>query len=682
MRSVGVRLHPLLLCLMVLSCLGAMSAMAQSAPGVRRALLIGVNDYRAVPALQGSINDIETMREILVSRWGFAPASIRVVRDAQGTRRGILSAFQQLVAQSQPDDIVYVHYSGHGSQVQDLNGDEPDGLDETIVPQDGRSEGVPDITDDELDAIFARLQARTALIVLDSCHSGTATRAVDIRTRSVPRDSRTELYQTSAVATRAIVPRMQARFVVMSGAADNQEALDGPIDGRYHGFFTYALSRSLSGSTAAASPRSVFSGVERELRRIQSQFGRASMPEPQLEAPAALLDQPLLASGATPGTNGSRLASLQVQPAGAGRVVLINGAVLGAAVGSTWAIYPPGETVFAPGRALALASVTQTAGKDAGATVQSNVAVPMGARAVLSLSAPAMRRIGVRVSRSALQWRREIENLLTRAVPGAEIVADNESARYLIDVDGSGLKLLTADGLQVLSSFDLGAGAPDALRLISQSKQAADLLSIDNPAAQLRIEARVVAAVHAASRDIVLVADTGPARLHVRQPGEPRSPQNSLQLELVTNMDAYVTIVDVGPDGAVNLLFPNDYQSADFQPQGRVRANEAITVPDSLAAGNRAGFYWDYGPPAGMDTVRIFASTDAGTANAIRQRIRSMQGAATQSRAVPAAAAQSFGGLRADLQQTAARGISVVQDTGSSALADWTAVTLTVAIGN
>jgi hypothetical protein len=659
---VGARLRPLLLCLVGLSWLGVPHAVADDAAGVRRALLIGVNDYRAVPALQGSINDIETMREILVTRWGFAPANISVVRDAQGTRNGILDALRRFVAQARAGDTVYVHYSGHGSQVQDLNGDEPDGLDETLVPQDGRSAGVPDITDDELDAIFARLQARSALIVLDSCHSGTATRALDIRTRSVPRDTRTELYQSGTVATRAIVPRMQMRYVVMSGAADNQEALDGPIDGRYHGFFTYALSRSLANSPAAASTRSVFSGVERELRRIQSQFGRASMPEPQLEAPPALLDQPLLVAGATPDDQATRLASLQVQPVGPGSVLLVNGALLGAVIGSSWAIYPPGETAFAPGRALGIARVTQIAGRDAAATINAGVAVPANARAVLSLQAPAVQRIGVRVGRSALRWRQEIESLLTRTVPNAQIVADDESARYLIDADSSGLKLLTADGLQVLSAFDLMSGAPDALRLMSQSKHAADLLSIDNPAAQLRIDARIVGARGPMTRDIVLVADTRPAQLHIRRPGESRSPQNSLQIELVTNKDAYVTIVDVAPDGAVNLLFPNDYQSPSFQPQGRVRANEVVTIPDSLAPGNRAGFYWDYSAPAGMDTVRIFASTDEATANAIRQRVRSMQG---------------FGALREDLQQAATRGISVVQGA-----ADWTAVTLTVAIEN
>src|SRR5262249_59022134 len=120
---------------------------------------------------------------------------------------------------------------GHGSQVQDLNGDEEDGLDETIVPQDGRSGDVPDIVDDELDVIFAKLRAKSAVIVLDSCHSGTATRAFDIRARTVPQDTRIDLYRSgaTAVTTRSIVPVMKARYVVMSGAASNQEALDGPV---------------------------------------------------------------------------------------------------------------------------------------------------------------------------------------------------------------------------------------------------------------------------------------------------------------------------------------------------------------------------------------------------------------------------------------------------------------------
>jgi hypothetical protein len=295
---------------------------SQDSTGVKRALLIGINKYKHVPKLQGSLNDIETMRQILITRWGFDDSRITMVTDEAATRAGMLAALEQLVKETGPNDTVYVHYSGHGSQVEDLNGDEPDDhLDETLVPQDGRSADVRDITDDELDAIFARMRAKTAMIVLDSCHSGTATRSLDIRTRSIPRDTRVDIYRKAEDAkpkTRAIVPVMTSRYVVMTGAASHQEALDGPVDGRYHGFFTYSLSKSLSQAQAGATPRDVFSGVERELKRIQAHFGRSSMPEPQLEAPPNLIEAALLGAPLTgnpsAGQLPARLPWLEVQP--------------------------------------------------------------------------------------------------------------------------------------------------------------------------------------------------------------------------------------------------------------------------------------------------------------------------------------------------------------------------------
>src|SRR5262245_52624497 len=250
-------------------------------PGVKRALLIGINKYKAshVSKLRGSVNDIETMRQILIRRWGFPEQNIMMLKDEAATREGMLAAMNQLVKDASENDTIYFHFSGHGSQFEDLNGDESDDhLDETLVPQDGRTGTIPDITDDELDAIFARARARTALIVLDSCHSGTATRSPSITTRSIPADTRIKLYQalqqaTTRTTTRNIVPVVTSRYVVMTGAASHQLALDGPIDGRFHGFFTYSLSKSLSQAPDGASPREIFSGVERELKRIQAQFG-------------------------------------------------------------------------------------------------------------------------------------------------------------------------------------------------------------------------------------------------------------------------------------------------------------------------------------------------------------------------------------------------------------------------
>jgi len=615
-----------------------LAAVAQAQ--TRRALLVGVNEYRAVPSLQGSLNDIAAMQEVLVTRWGFARAQVRTLTDSAATRAGILAALNQLVREAQPNDLVYFHYSGHGSQVEDLNGDEEDGLDETLVPHDGRTTGVADITDDELDALLDRLRSTEVIVVLDSCHSGTATRALDIRTRSLPRDTRIELYPKSSVQTRAVVPLASARHIVMSAAASNQEALDGPVDGRYHGFFTYALARSIAAAPTSASPRDLFVGVTQQLNRIKMQFGRASMPEPQLEGPPEKLQRPLV-----PVAGGARVAWLEVQPAG-GELRLVRGAALGAAAGSTWSVYGPGETQFAPGRALASASVTRIAGADAFATIRSTsspgTAVPAGARAIPGLPPPGASRVAIRVRDVPPDRRREIEAILARDIRNVSLVGPGEPAQFVVDMVQNDVRLSTADGLQVIATFATNAWSAGLTREVGRISTAAELMSLDNPAAMLRVNARVANGP---------VAGLQAAPFRLRYGGEPRNSTNSLQIEIAVSADAYVTVVDVDSEGRVNLLFPNSYQRADFLPEGFVRGSSAVRIPDDLADGNRAGFHWDYGPPAGVDTIRVFASTDLQLARLLRQRIAAMQGG-TVTRGTDA--------LRADLAGVATRGIVTV----------------------
>ena len=675
---------------------------AEHAPGqsggTKRALLIGINRYKAVPGLQGSVNDVETMREILTTRWGFAAHDITVLTDESATRAKILAALNQLVQEAGPEDTVYFHYSGHGSQVKDLNGDEADGLDETIVPQDGRSDEVADIVDDELDALFSRLRARSAVIVLDSCHSGTATRSVDIRTRSLPPDTRLDLYRTgvTGTATRGIVPLRHSRFVVMGGAAANEEALDGPIEGHYHGFFTYALARSLTAADTSASPREIFAAVTRELGRIQSTFGRTSMPEPQLETPPGALDQPLFSAAAASGgaivaSASPRLAWLGVQPAAAGQVTLVNGLLLGATPGSSWSIYPRGEQQFRAGHALAVATVTRLEGKDARASLgDQNGPVLADSRAVALMPAPSSARVMIRLVNVPAAQRTRIESLLRRSIQNLVLVGPEQAVRFLIDMQGKAFRLLSADGLRVIGSFAANDDAAAAVvaRVVARSSKALELLALDNASSPIVVTVHVSGAQSPATRDIRLVADTGPVKLHSRRQGEPRSAQNSLQLDIRVNTDAYLTIVDVDSEGNMHVLFPNDYQHAEFHANGAIGANDHVLIPDSLLEGNRAGFHWDYSPPRGIDTVRVFASTDLATANTIRRRISTLQLAASQdhgnlqTRGSP----EDLGSLRAELTQLATRGIKVIADQNlnrpTGAVADWAATSVTIEVAD
>jgi len=90
------------------------------------------------------------------------------------TRGNMLQAMQWLVRDAAPHDSLFFHYSGHGGQTKDLDGDEDDGFDEVIYPMDFKANG--HIVDDLMHEIMVRpLPVGCRLTaIFDSCHSGTA----------------------------------------------------------------------------------------------------------------------------------------------------------------------------------------------------------------------------------------------------------------------------------------------------------------------------------------------------------------------------------------------------------------------------------------------------------------------------------------------------------------------------
>jgi hypothetical protein len=256
----------------------------------------------------------------------------------------------------------------------------------------------------------------------------------------------------------------------------------------------------------------------------------------------------------------------------------------------------------------------------------------------------------------------------------------------MVDVQGDNVRLLTAEGLQVVGVYPMGTGQWGAgmAQAIARLANAADLLGLDNLSAQLTVKVSIADRPALGTRGIAVVADTQPAQLHIRQRDEPRSRQNSLQLEIEVSADAYLTVVDIDSEGDVNLLFPNDSQQHEFHGDGRVRAGERVLIPDSLQAGNRAGFYWDYSPPHGVDTLRVFASTDLATADTIRQRVRAMRHSVAQTQGTAARGiAQEVGDLRTALTQVATRDIILASNPAAPASpSDWAATSLTVVVSD
>ncbi|MCP4699866.1 MAG: DUF4384 domain-containing protein [Gammaproteobacteria bacterium] len=147
-----------------------------------RALLVGIDSYSHISQLVGSKKDVENMRAFIQSVWKYRPGQIRILTDAQATRKNILNAFDEwLIAGSQAGDRVLFYYSGHGYRMFDDGDDETDGLDETLCPVDtrkARSKVVNMIRDDEVESRIKRLKGREIMMIVDACHSGTLTRSL------------------------------------------------------------------------------------------------------------------------------------------------------------------------------------------------------------------------------------------------------------------------------------------------------------------------------------------------------------------------------------------------------------------------------------------------------------------------------------------------------------------------
>lgn len=160
------------------------------------ALLIGIQDYSKVPninSLKGPRNDIALMSQTLQDVLQIPKDNITILLDNAATHTGIQKAFQALSEKVQENDFVYIHYSGHGSLTPDGNGDENSIYDQTWVSYNARtgSEGIDDydILDDEIDDWLQQIKTERVVMVLDSCHSGTATKGAIIR--QIPPDART-----------------------------------------------------------------------------------------------------------------------------------------------------------------------------------------------------------------------------------------------------------------------------------------------------------------------------------------------------------------------------------------------------------------------------------------------------------------------------------------------------------
>ena len=248
-------------------------------------------DLPVWPNLDGSLNDVRSMHELLASpKFGFPEKNIHVVTEAQATRSAILAAMQKyLVDEPQRGDIVVFYYAGHGSQRLNSKNGTPDHLDETIVPVDANT-GVFDVRNKEIARLFNRVVDKGALLtaIFDSCHSGAVARGIPVgapgHARFLPYDPRdaADPPDRSPGGGRAPTPEERpGGAVVLSAAQQDQFASEWTLDdGTSHGAFTVALMDTLDRLPADASAEEVYGRV-----KVLMQGMGLNAEQPALDAP-------------------------------------------------------------------------------------------------------------------------------------------------------------------------------------------------------------------------------------------------------------------------------------------------------------------------------------------------------------------------------------------------------------
>jgi hypothetical protein len=276
----------------------------------KRALLIGINRYRIPGAdLRGCVNDVENVRQALRRHFGFSASDITTLTDLAATTRAMKAAIQKLVRTARSGDVLLLHYSGHGANVPDADGDEADARDEILCPTD--LDWKSPLTDDWLRRTFNRLRKGVSLtVIMDCCHSGTNTRAIlppdspriarylpnpwdlmaeesgrRLRGRRVAglRVSRAPARRKSDVVA-ADIPEL-----LITGCRDNQTSADAYIGGGYNGALTYHLVAAIDAAPGNLTYRELHARTCAGLKR--GDFDQV----PQLEGRRSVFDRPFLA---------------------------------------------------------------------------------------------------------------------------------------------------------------------------------------------------------------------------------------------------------------------------------------------------------------------------------------------------------------------------------------------------
>lgn len=230
------------------------------------ALLIGISEYPHVGEDVARWSDIHGANDVqllvvTLKEQGFL---VTTLLNDRATAKNVRSQMETLIKRVHAGDTVYMHFSGHGQPVEDMNGDENDGWDEAIVPYDaemmyrkGIYEGRNHILDDEIGNVINRISDKLGskgkcLVVVDACHAGTSSRDDEYPDNFAPTRgtnmgfSETKFYRPKReIQSNIISLESTCDVIVLEACLPTQRNIEIQVGDQFYGPLSYSINQLL-----------------------------------------------------------------------------------------------------------------------------------------------------------------------------------------------------------------------------------------------------------------------------------------------------------------------------------------------------------------------------------------------------------------------------------------------------
>lgn len=577
-----------------------MSDQTQKAPAFY-ALLIGIDQYLPnilsdgshYASLNGCVRDIALVGQFLKEKLKLtddhiftltapndAPASPAQRSERLPTYENITAALRSLTVVAQTGDQVYIHYSGHGGRTQtlfpQLKGKH--GLDEALVPTDIGLPSGQYLRDVELAYILKAMVDKGLIVtvVLDSCHSGGATRgqsgatvrglsAIDRTPR--PAESKIASYDallqvyssfsagtaSQASAGSGWVPDVRG-YVLLAACRASESAYEYAFAGQEkHGALTYWLLDSLKQPGTGLTYRQLHN---RLIAKIHSQFEAQT---PQLEGEGNRLVFGSAYAQRADAVNVMKFDRLRQQ------VVLNTGRAQAVDRGAQFAVYAPDTADFQVSDRLAIVEVIKAGATDSRAKVIERFqpgAIEQGAQAILLDPGVIRLRRTVRLlhnfpSATGIQERAlvEVEQALA-ASRFVEVVTGNAADYQVVVNERREYEIWDPAGaaipnLRPALTIDDPAAPRQLVKRLEHLTKYRTIQHLDNTAAPSLQGKLVVELVRGADAHVFDGAFT------ILAPDE----QLTVRIRNNSSQVLNVTVLDMGPDWSISQLYPADASS-------------------------------------------------------------------------------------------------------------------------